>query len=169
MKLPPLLVVFDLDETLVHSRTEALPDRKPDFWWAGYAIYLRPHVHALLVQRFELGQAAIWTASDPDYAVPILERILRGPIADFTHVFTRNDCLPGDVPDVPLKPLERLFARGADPARTVVVDNRPGTFAQNPANGIAVPDYLGDLGDNYLLDLAEELRRLDGMADVRQR
>jgi TFIIF-interacting CTD phosphatase-like protein len=167
-KLPPLLVVFDLDETLIHSRSEALPERRPDFWWAGYAIYLRPHVHELLVERFERGQVAIWTASDPDYAHPILERILRGPLTDLQHVFTREDCVATDDPTVPLKPLQRLFDLGADPARTIVVDNSPGTFSSNPEHGISVLDYDGSTDDVELLALGQRLSELDAMADVRQ-
>ncbi len=169
-KLPPLLVVFDLDETLIASRPEPVPDRRPDFWWAGHAIYLRPHVHALLVERFERGEAAIWTASDPGYAFPILERILMGPLDPFRFLLTREHCVPGPDPDVPLKPLTTLLQRGADPARTVVIDNRPGTFAGHEQNGLAVRDYYGDEDeDAELLLLGEQLRFLDQLPDVRVR
>jgi beta-phosphoglucomutase-like phosphatase (HAD superfamily) len=168
-KLPPLLVVFDLDETLIASSLEPLPQRPPDFWWAGHAIYLRPHVHALLVDRFERGAAAIWTASDPGYAFPILERILRGPLDPFQFVLTREHCQPGPDPEVPLKPLPTLLARGADPARTLMVDNRPKSFAGHEANGLAVRDYVGHEGDRELLALRDQLRAFDGLADVRRR
>ena len=169
-KPPPLLVVFDLDETLIASRREPVASRPPDFWWAGHAIYLRPHVHALLVERFERGHAAIWTASDPGYAHPILERILRGPLDPFRFVLTREHCVEGPDPEVPLKPLDVLLRRGADPARTLVVDNRPGTFAGHPANGLAVRDYLGDEPeDAELLSLMQRLRAFDELPDVRVR
>lgn len=166
-KLPPLLVVFDLDETLIASRPSALPNRKPDFWWAGNAIYLRPHVHSLLVERFERGEAAVWTASDPGYALPILERILRGPLDPLRFVLTREHCERGPDPEVPLKPLPTLVARGANPARTIVVDNRPGSFVGHEANGLAVRDFSGEDGDEELLSLRAKLRVFDELADVR--
>jgi len=168
-KLPPLLVVFDLDETLIASRPAPLPHRKPDFWWAGNAIYVRPHVHPLLVERFERGEAAVWTASDPGYAFPILERILRGPLDPFRFVLTREHCKPGPDPEVPLKPLPTLVDRGANPARTIVVDNRPGSFVGHEENGLAVRDFLGEEGDEELLGLRAQLRTFDELPDVRLR
>jgi len=171
-KLPPLLVVLDLDETLIAGRPDALPGRRPDFWWAGRAVYVRPHTHQLLVERFERGQVGVWTASDPGYALPILERILRGPLDPFRFVLTREHCVPGDDPGddpaTPRKPLDVLLERGADPARTVVVDNRPATFAGHESNSILVADYEGTAVDDVLLGLLERLRSLDDAPDVRK-
>ncbi len=166
-KLPPVLVVLDLDETLIAGLPDALPGRRPDFWWAGRAVYVRPHAHQLLVERFERGLVAVWTASDPGYARPILERILRGPLDPFQFVLTREHCVPSDDPNTPRKPLDVLVERGADPARTVVVDNRPATFAGHEANSILVEDYDGAEVDDVLLRLLQRLRVLDEAPDVR--
>ena len=164
----PLLVVLDLDETLIAARPAVRPQRKPDFWWAGRPIYLRPHVRPFLEDRFERGHVAIWTASDAGYALPILERILQGPTDRFRFVWTREQCVPSDHPDVPRKPIQRLLDHGADARRVVLVDDRPATFGGDVGNGRLIPSYHGDRDDDALQLLAKTLQGLDRMPDVRE-
>jgi len=171
-RVAPLLIVLDLDETLVHSRRKPLEDRRPDFWWAGYAVYVRPGARSFLQQLAGWANVAIWTASDADYAFPVLSRVLQeGPeqLADrFAFVWTSERCLPEEDGEVPLvKPLSEVFALGHDPARTVVVDNRPATFARNRDHGIAVMDYLGAPEDQELPQLQAFLEQLRDAPDVR--
>jgi len=166
---PSLLVVLDLDETLVHSRRKPLEDRRPDFWWAGYAVYVRPGALAFLQRLGQWARVAVWTASDEDYALPILARLLRADPEDhFEFVWTAERCLAAPGSDVPLlKPLSEVFALGFPPERTVVVDNRPATFARNREHGIAVLDYLGAPEDRELEQLAGFLEELVAAPDVR--
>ncbi|HEY0584531.1 MAG TPA: NIF family HAD-type phosphatase [Pseudoduganella sp.] len=46
------LLIFDLDETLVHATTEPLP-YPADFEWLEYFVYKRPYVNELLTQSVE--------------------------------------------------------------------------------------------------------------------
>jgi len=163
-----LLVVLDLDETLVHSRRKPLDDRAPEFWWAGYAVYVRPGARAFLDELAAFANVAVWTASDVDYAIPVLSRLLRGPPDRFEFVWTAERCVAAPGSDVPLlKPLSEVFELGFDPARTVVVDNRPATFACNKEHGIAVLDFLGAPDDRELTQLLAFLRELSSAPDVR--
>jgi TFIIF-interacting CTD phosphatase-like protein len=165
-RISPLVVALDLDETLVHSRPTAIPDRPPAFWWAGLAVYVRPGARELILERAAHGVVGVWTASDANYALPVLERVLRGPLDPLAFVLTRRSCVPRDDGEL-LKPLGELFARHP-PSRVVLVDNRPASYALHPEHGQSIPDFTGDPADRALHALSEHLRRLDDpTVDVR--
>src|SRR3954469_12635188 len=71
----PLLVILDLDETLIHAADEPLA-RAPDFVVHGYSVYKRPHLDAFLAALLERYRVAIWTAASRFHAEPILARLL---------------------------------------------------------------------------------------------
>lgn len=154
-----LVTVVDLDETLVHSRPRDAVTERPDFWWAGFGVWIRPGAREFLLERAAHGVVGIWTASDPDYALPILERLLRGDLSPLSFVLTSRSCRL-DATGEPIKPLTELADRW-EPSRTVALDNRPSTFALNPDQGICVPDFLGDPEDRVLTELSAYLRTLD--------
>ena len=159
MHVRPLVTVVDLDETLVHAPPQPIAGRRPDFWWAGYPVYVRPLAREFVLERAARGIIGIWTASDANYAMPVLERVLRGETAQVRFVYTRRSCAVA--PDGgPLKPLRQLYA-AYEAARLVAVDNRPETYGDNPEHGIPVPDFLGDPADRVLDVLADYLRTLD--------
>lgn len=68
------LVVFDLDETLVHAREEALD--APHIAKVGpYYVYARPHARRVLqytASRFDVG---VWTSSSEEYVRGVVQAL----------------------------------------------------------------------------------------------
>src|SRR6185436_6220697 len=71
----PLLVILDLDETLVHA-TEYSLGRPSDFTVERYHVYKRPHVETFLRDLRTEFRVAIWTASGRSYAEPVVDALI---------------------------------------------------------------------------------------------
>src|SRR5262245_59077006 len=63
----PLLVILDLDETLVHGTEHPLA-RPADLRVGPYFVYQRPHLTSFLSALRERCSLAIWTSAGRDYA-----------------------------------------------------------------------------------------------------
>ena len=149
---PPLTLVLDLDETLVHL------DEGPK----GHEFLVRPHVSefiALMSRDFEL---VVFTAAERSYADWILDRIdLQRQIS---HRLYHEHTKPQE--GVYLKDLCRL---GRDLAKVIIVDNTPHNFYLQPDNGIYIKTWHNDPCDVALLQLARLLSSIARQApqDVR--
>lgn len=169
-----MLVVLDLDQTLIYSTSSTL-DREPDFADA-YNTYWRPGVHEFLtacLQEFEVG---IWTASTRDYAEPILQAL--GFLDRFSFVWCRERCavcmtrtydpwaMSSGTYEL-LKPLQKLTRRGYDKRRVVFVDDSPDVLRRSYGNLVWVRPYLGDTEDQELALLLPYLRDLQQHDNIR--
>jgi RNA polymerase II subunit A small phosphatase-like protein len=71
------LIIFDLDETLVHATDQCLA-YPCDFEIPPYFVYLRPHAGDLIkfsAERFDL---AVWSSSSRMYVAAVVDRIFSG-------------------------------------------------------------------------------------------
>ncbi|MCR6641180.1 MAG: HAD family hydrolase [Sporocytophaga sp.] len=70
-----ILLILDLDETLVHATKTEL-DRKADFIVFNYHIYKRPFLDQFI--RFCSGnfRLAIWSSASDDYVEEVVKRII---------------------------------------------------------------------------------------------
>lgn len=164
------LLVLDLDETLIHSTRTPL-DRRPDFWWAGYAVYERPGVRRFLERCLDRFEVAVWTASDRGYALPVIERLVA--LDRLSFVLTGERCVvkldPATGQQVVVKNLAVVQRRGWALSRVLAVDNHPTTWLLNPDNGLRIPDYRGEPEDDVLEALGGYLEACVAHApDVRQ-
>jgi len=85
-----MLLILDLDETLVYSTTTLL-DRAGDFRVAEYVVYQRPgleHFLRFVARDFE---TAIWSSSSSGYAQEIISHIFSSP-SSLRFVWTRGRC-----------------------------------------------------------------------------
>lgn len=123
----PRLVVFDLDETLVHATTRQLPiahltqiDQ--------YFVYERPYARRLLdftAARFDVG---VWSSSSDAYIQHVLSRLLpEGYPLKFAwsvdRCVQRPDVAAGGY--VYIKDLRKLMRLGYDTDEVVIVDDSP--------------------------------------------
>lgn len=65
------LLIFDLDETLVHASTADL-GRSADFICEPYLVYLRPHCIAILANLSIDYDLAIWSSASKDYVSSVV-------------------------------------------------------------------------------------------------
>jgi TFIIF-interacting CTD phosphatase-like protein len=169
VSLDPLLLVLDLDETLLYS-TEAPLDRPAELEVGPFHTYFRPGVHDFIAAAREQFTLAVWTASTRSYATPIVQRLLGDP-EELAFFYASERCArrydPDSMGTYPLKKLVRVRKLGFSMARTLIVDNTPSTYSKNYGNGVPIPDFTGDLSDRLLERLLPFLMTLAAEPDVR--
>ncbi|MEL6349160.1 MAG: HAD family hydrolase [Myxococcota bacterium] len=165
-----MLVILDIDETLVYSTPSPL-NRSADDHVVGYHVYYRPGVKAFIHALFGMAHVAVWTASDRGYATPLLQGLLGPDLERLMFFWTHNRCTVRQdlrtAQQVTWKPLRKVRRMGVDLRRVLIVDNTPSTFADNYGNGIAVRDYLGAETDDELPLLQRYITSLRDVPNVR--
>ncbi|KAI8321170.1 hypothetical protein GQ54DRAFT_262305 [Martensiomyces pterosporus] len=164
---PPITLVLDLDETLVHcalTRVEN-PDLVFPVEYNGlnYDVYcrLRPGYREFLDRASRLFEVVIFTASQQVYADRLLNLI--DPDRRYIrHRLFRDSCVY-----VNTNYVKDLGILGRDESKVILVDNCPQAFAYQQSNGIPIESWYEDKGDRELLRLMEFLETLVGADDVR--
>jgi len=160
--LEPLLVVLDIDETLVHSNWGEGAFGDFTLGEGGFLkVQKRPGVDKFLqwLNRPDI-RVAIYTAGDNEYATSVVARLdPHGAVVK--QQLSRDDCVSSPIQGVFCKDLSKF---GPNLERVVLVDNCPMSFYLQPKNGILVNDWLGtDPEDNELQRVQEVLQ---GLLDV---
>eukprot|EP00536_Pseudo-nitzschia_multiseries_P004069 jgi/Psemu1/295439/fgenesh1_pm.66_\ len=164
---PPITLVLDLDETLVHCTVEQVDDADltfpVDFHGITYTVHvrLRPHLNQFLEAVASKFEVVVFTASQQVYADALLDLI------DPNHEYIkyrmfRESCLP-----VEGNYLKDLNVLGRDLKKSVLVDNSPHAFGYQVDNGIPIESWFDDKNDTELLKLERFLRTLQRVDDVR--
>lgn len=160
------LLVLDLDETLVHSsfKPVTIPDLILPVEIKGnlYQVYVkkRPHVEDFLKSVAEWWEVAIFTASVPEYADPLLDE-LDPDNTLVQHRLFRQHCTYTN--GLYVKDLSRLN-RPLD--RVVIIDNSPTAYLFHPRNALPVTSWFDDVTDTELLDLLPALEELALSSEV---
>lgn len=116
--LPPLIkkgkktLVLDLDETLIHSEFNR-PRKRPDLTikvdiesiYADVYVFIRPYVKEFLSRMGALYELVIFTASLPNYANAIIDRLPNSML--ITHRLYRHHCFKTDR-EIYIKELKKL-------------------------------------------------------------
>lgn len=132
-----LVVVLDLDETLVSSRSTGA--------------IVRPGTDLLLQTLKGRCELIVWTAGLREYALDVIRQI--DPYSAINHCVYRLSTWwngkSGCVKDI------RMLGRPLQ--RTVFIDNTPDVFQANPDNSILVSDFdgTGSATDRVLVTLAD--------------
>jgi carboxy-terminal domain RNA polymerase II polypeptide A small phosphatase len=124
-----LVVVLDLDETLVYSR--------------GITLYERPGVTQLLKTLKGKCELIVWTAGTREYALDVI-RIIDTVCAVQHCIYRHPMWWSGDAGCA--KDL-RMLGRPMD--RVILVDNTPSVFSANPRNSLLVSDFIVPFPHSY--------------------
>jgi carboxy-terminal domain RNA polymerase II polypeptide A small phosphatase len=164
-----LLVIFDLDETLIYAAERPLA-REPDFMVGSFPVYKRPFVEELIIDCARGCTLAVWTSATLDYAEAILERLIPKDV-QLAFVWTQERCTRRYIPDEQgygwIKDLKKVKKHGFPLERVLMVDDIPGNLARQYGNYVRVTPYLGDVDDRELVLLARYLRKLRQVENVR--
>lgn len=167
-----LLLILDLDETLVHAVETPIADRQPDHVIEQFHIYLRPGLRDFLLQVSTSYRLAVWTSSSPLYAQAICGLIFP-PEIPLEFVWASDRCtLVRDLDTdtwINSKPLRKIIrSRGGDLGRILMVDDSPEKLRKNYGNLVPVIPFEGNPADDELRWLAVYLKQLSSTEDVRQ-
>ena len=163
-----LLVIFDLDETLIHATEQPLA-RDPDFAVGPFPIYKRPFTEELLV---DCARSARWPfgprrrGTMPRRSWNTSYRKMSGSLRlDARALHPALHVRGAGVGWI--KDLKKVKKHGFPLERVLMVDDIPGNLARQYGNYVRVTPYLGDEDDRELALLARYLRELRGVENVR--
>lgn len=161
-------VVIDLDETLVHSSFNPVPNADfvipVEIDGVVHQVYVlkRPFVDQFLSRMGELFECVLFTASLAKYADPVADLLDR--TGCFRYRLFREACVyhKGNY----VKDLSRI---GREVCNTVIIDNSPASYIFHPDNAVPVGSWFDDPNDTELLELIpffEGLTQVENCVDV---
>lgn len=157
--MPRKLLIFDLDETLVHA-TSALLTRECDFAVPPYFIYVRPNVNSLLQTLAPHYDFAVWSSSSQLYVDAVAAHIF-GTQFPLKFAWSVERCVqrvdPRSNSYVYIKDLRKVQSHGYDVSRITILDDSPEKIARQPKNHLALRPYLGQASDAELLRISDLL------------
>jgi carboxy-terminal domain RNA polymerase II polypeptide A small phosphatase len=139
------IIVFDLDETLIHATKNRL-DIPEDFQYEDYYIYKRPFVHEFLSACARLCPIAIWSSADDDYVSSIAKQLV-----DNETGLKRKEYQN-------IKPLEKIKRKGYQMNNLLIIDDSLYKVKDNPNNYFIIEAFVGNQQDQelkYLLSYLE--------------
>lgn len=158
---PRRLLIFDLDETLLHASKTRLA-QPCDFEVGQYRVYQRPFARELIefaAARFDL---AVWSSAGSAYVAAMVERLFVGVPLKFA--WSAKQCVQRvDVRlnrYVYVKDLRRAQRFGHTLERINIIDDSPEKIARQPHCHLPVTPFMGAPDDVALLDMQQVLHAL---------
>jgi len=164
-----MLLILDLDETLIHA-TETKLNVEADFTYAEYYVYKRPHLIEFLREMNQYYKLAIWSSADDEYVNGIVEIIKPAEIA-FEFIWARSRCTIRRDYELDKyireKRLKKIKKQGFKLEKSLIVDDSPEKTRDNFGNAIYISPFEGNQNDNELIILSEFLKTIKGAENVR--
>ncbi|KAK4794011.1 hypothetical protein SAY86_012005 [Trapa natans] len=173
--LPPLdsptrkTIFLDLDETLVHSKSDPPPENfdfivRPMINGERLNFYVlkRPGVDRFLRAISQSFEVVIFTAGLKEYASLVLDR-LDPTGAMISHRLYRDSCR-----EMEGKFVKDLSGMGRDLRRVVLVDDNPNAYGFQPENAMPIAPFIDDLKDAELGKLAKFFEGCEEFDDMRE-
>ena len=165
----PILLILDLDETLIHAMEEPL-GHDHDFAVGPYVVYRRPHLAEFLAACSTCFRLAIWSSASDDYVRDVVGQIVP-PEIELAFAWGRSRCVrrldPESYETDYLKDLKKVRRLGYDLRRVLIIDDTPRKVRRHYGNAVYVPPFTGSPGDRMLPRLAGYLSSLRDEPDVR--
>ena len=165
----PNLIIFDLDETLIHASNTAL-DHPPHFTYENYFVYERPLLQSFLVDIASHFQIGIWSSAGDIYVQEIVSKIWPTTIEPVI-VWAQSRCsLRRDMvydTYVYEKRLDKLKKKGFRLEQILIIDDSPEKARANYGNAIYIKEFTGDVNDCELQHLYNYLLTLKTVENVR--
>ena len=165
----PILLIMDLDETLIHATEEPL-GHEHDFAVGPYIVYCRPHLSEFLADCSNCFRLAIWSSASDDYVRDVVGQIVPSGI-ELAFAWGRSRCVrrldPESYETDYLKDLKKVKRLGHDLRRVLIIDDTPRKIRRHYGNAVYVPPFTGSTGDRTLARLGSYLTTLRDEPDVR--
>jgi RNA polymerase II subunit A small phosphatase-like protein len=165
-----ILLVLDLDETLLYATTNRLIQQE-DFVAGIYYVYVRPDLEYFLSQLAENFKLAIWSSADDVYVEQIVNKIKPSAV-NFEFIWGRSRTTKKRMSLTDeyhyVKRLSKVKRKGFLLERTLIIDDTTEKSMLNYGNAIQMTEFTGDPNDAELLLLASYLEKLRSVENVRQ-
>jgi len=170
MNLERILLIFDIDETLIYGTEKPLA-RQEDFGFAKqFYIYKRPFLDEFIREVSKLFELAVWSSASESYVKFIVDNIFPDPtILSFHWAYRRNTMRYNFElrEHYPIKDLKKVRRLGYPRGRILIVDDSPEKAERNYGNAIYIKPFEGDLKDRELVKLLSYLQELANVPNVR--
>lgn len=164
-----ILLVLDLDETLVYS-TKAKLCEPEDFIIEDYFVYKRPGLDDFLKYAEQNFSVAIWTSSTEDYAEEVVKNIFPQNYP-LQFIYGRTKCTITFLYElneyIYAKNLSKLKRKNYSLEKILMVDDSPEKLRRNYGNHIRVEPFVGSKNDIELYQLIKYLERIKLRDNVR--
>jgi carboxy-terminal domain RNA polymerase II polypeptide A small phosphatase len=172
------LIVFDLDETLIHATNEKLAITQ-DFQFEDNFIYKRPKLNEFLVACSQIAEIAIWSSAEDDYVAAIVKELIPREIKT-VFIWGRGECWikivkqggedggMGRKVQQFIKPLEKIRRKGYKMKNLLIIDDTHAKVTDNPGNYLLINPFEGDPADDELTLLLEYLKQIAADEDFTQ-
>ncbi|CAK85160.1 unnamed protein product (macronuclear) [Paramecium tetraurelia] len=137
-------IVFDLDETLVHSE-EVQKDKVYDFQNNEFGLFVRPYCCHVLKELSQLADLFVYTSANQKYAKTIIN-LIDPENTFFKGHFYRNNCVSLQSK----MQIKHLGILSNNYSKIVIIDNSPIFYMGQPYNGIPIAPFIDDPQDNEL-------------------
>ncbi len=166
-----MLLVLDIDETLVFANEQGVAGVVPDAVVGPYKVHKRPFVDEFIAAMDQQFRLALWTSGSGFWARAI-EKMLFAQTAPLDFVWSSNRCTISRDPiyghRVSLKDFRKLRRRGYDLRRVLVIDNTAQKHHRNWGNLIHVKDFEGQQDDIELRLLMDYIPQIASQPNVRK-
>jgi RNA polymerase II subunit A small phosphatase-like protein len=152
-----ILLILDLDETLIHATATKLGDDYA-FQIYHYYVYKRPGLDAFIASCAEKFQLAVWSSASDDYVAEVVKQIFPAYIK-LAFVWGRSRCTPLVLSQIDdygyynsdglshyeyAKLIKKVRRLGFDVNRILIVDDIPEKVRNCYRNAIYPTPFLGN-------------------------
>ena len=156
------LIVFDLDETLVHATGTPLPHAH-HFQVASYFVYVRPFASELIKTAASRFDVAVWSSSSERYVEAVSAELFGQP-CPLKFSWSVSRCVQKVDPKsngyVYIKDLRKVLKHGYTVDDILMIDDSPEKLQRQPQRHLCVPAFTGDPADDALLDVIDRIKSM---------
>jgi RNA polymerase II subunit A small phosphatase-like protein len=156
------LIVFDLDETLVHA-TELPLAYAHAFQIGPYYVYVRPFATELIELSASHFDVAVWSSSSERYVEAVTEKLF-GTRFPVVFSWAVSKCVqqvdPGSKGYVYIKDLRKALKHGYAENEIIMIDDSLEKLQRQPARHLCLPAFTGDPTDKELLGVMERIKTM---------
>ncbi len=168
-KKSDILIVLDLDETLVYA-TKTRLKHKEDFRIFDYFVYKRPYFEFFIQGLFDRFRIGIWSSGSDDYVGEIVKHIKPDNV-NFEMIWGRSRCSVVknfETQDYFYeKRLDKLKNKGFKLEKILLIDDSPEKTRKNYGNAVYIGEFKGSKSDKELPKLLKYLISLENTENVR--
>ncbi len=163
-----MLLIFDLDETLIYSQDTFIVNY--DFIVCDHCyVKKRPHLDFFISEVVKMGfDIAVWTAGHESYATQVIEKIFDSYSLQFVYSISR--CTERIIFNEAkyLKKLNKIWRKRQKWRKhnTLILDDNRFTYSKNYGNAIPIRKWNNKKEDLALLDLLPFLDQIRFSEDV---